>query len=227
MTTLVEIPALGCDAGLYEPFNAALGLDTKVIVAVANRMAMCAEQILSNAPNEFFLLGTSFGGRVAMETAVRAPDRVKALIIIGAGPGGVADPSAGLRRSERVRGAEFEMVLKEMGDIVSHLPGPHGPSTMEAFREMSRKGGAERFALQSDAMAHRIDLLPQLKKIACPVLCLWGEHDQYSPAETAHTIAAAVPHGRSVIMKDCGHFPTLEYPRDAANVVSGFLSLAH
>jgi len=227
MTTLVEIPALGCDAGLYESFNAALGLDTKVIVAVANRMLMCAEQILSNAPDEFFLLGTSFGGRVAMETAVRAPDRVKALIIIGAGPGGVADPSVGLKRSERVRGAEFEMVLKEMGDIVSHLPGPHGPSTMEAFRAMSRKGGAERFALQSDAMAHRTDLLPQLKKIACPVLCLWGEHDQYSPAETAHTIAAAVPHGRSVIMKDCGHFPTLEYPRDAANVVSGFLSLAH
>lgn len=225
MTTLVEIPALGCDEGLYQPFNKVLSLDTKVVVAVANRMAMCVEQVLANAPQEFFLLGTSFGGRVALETAVRAPERVKALIIIGAGPGPVVDPSAGLKRSERVRGSEFEAVLKEMGDIVSHLPGPQGPSTMEAFRSMSRKGGAERFALQSDAMAHRTDLVPKLKSIMCPVLCLWGEHDQYSHAETARTIAAAVSRGRSVVIKDCGHFPTLEYPDEAAATVKGFLSL--
>lgn len=226
MTTLIEIPALGCDAGLYEPYNIALNLETKVIVAVANRMRMCAEQILANAPDEFYLLGTSFGGRVAMETAVLAPERVKALIIIGASPGGVADPAAGLKRSERVRGSEFETVLREMGDIVSHLPGPQGPDTMDAFRAMSRKGGAERFALQSDAMAHRVDLQPKLKTITCPVLCLWGEYDQYSPAETAHKIAESVPQGRSVIMQDCGHFPTLEYPQDSANVVAGFLALA-
>ncbi|MBG1232788.1 alpha/beta fold hydrolase [Aestuariivirga litoralis] len=226
MTLLLEIPALGCDEGLYETFNAALGLETKVVVASGSRMDACVDQVLAQAPKEFFLLGTSFGGRVALETAVASPERVKVLIIIGAGAGPVVDQAAGLKRSERVRGTEFEVVLKEMGDIVSHLPGPRGPETMEAFRAMSRKGGPERFALQSDAMAHRTDLWPLLSKITCPVLCLWGEHDQYSPAETAMKIATSVPRGTAVLIKDCGHFPTLEYPEETARSVAGFLSIS-
>jgi pimeloyl-ACP methyl ester carboxylesterase len=226
MTPLVEIPAMGCDEGLYESFNKALGLETKVIVVAASHMEACVDQVLAQAPKEFFLLGTSFGGRVALEVAVAVPERVKALIIIGSGPGAVADRAAGLKRSARVRGTEFETVLKEMGDMASHLPGPRGHQTMEAFRAMSREGGAERFALQSDAMAHRTDLRPRLKEITCPVLCLWGEYDQFSPAETAHQIATAVPHGRSILIKDCGHFPTLEYPGEAAQTVAGFLSIS-
>ena len=224
MFPLIEIPALGCDEGLYAPFNKLLGLETQCIVASQDRMAANVAQVLNEAPAEFFLLGTSFGGRVAMEVAVAAPQRVKALIVIGASPGPAADQTAGLKRAARVRGNEFEAVLKEMGDIVSHLPGPGGVETMEAFRAMSRKGGAERFARQSDAMTHRSDLWPQMKAVTCPVLCLWGEHDQYTAAETAGKIVTVVPNGRNIILKECGHFPTLEYPEESARIVRNFLT---
>ena len=223
MLTLIQIPALGCDAGLYAPFNAALGVQGKTIVAVANRMAGCVEQVLASAPRDFILMGTSFGGRVAMETALAAPARVKGLILIGAGPGPVVDQAAGLKRSARVRGAEFEEVLQEMGDIISHLPGPRGPQTMEAFRAMSRKLGPENFALQSDALAYRTDLWPRMGEIKCPVLCLWGDHDQYTSAEVGQKISVAVPHGQCVILPACGHFPILEYPAEAARVVREWL----
>jgi pimeloyl-ACP methyl ester carboxylesterase len=223
MLPLIQIPALGCDAGLYAPFNAALGIKGETIVAVANRIAGCVRQVLAQAPPEFILMGTSFGGRVAMETALAAPAWVKGLIIIGAGPGPVVDQAAGLKRSARVRGREFENVLREMGDIISHLPGPRGPQTMEAFRAMSRKLGPENFALQSDALAYRADLWPRMGEIKCPVLCLWGEHDQYTSAEVGQKIAVAVPHGQCVILPDCGHFPTLEYPAEAARVVKNWM----
>jgi len=95
--------------------------------------------------------------------------------------------------------------------------------TMEAFRAMSRKLGPENFALQSDALAYRTDLWPRMGEIMCPVLCLWGDHDQFSPPETANKIASAVPHGQSVILPDCGHFPTLEYPAEAAAAVREWL----
>ncbi len=226
MTTLVEIPALGCDQRLYAPFNAQVGRKTQCIVPVADRFDGCVEHILTEAPKEFFLIGTSFGGRAAIETTLAAPKRVKALIIIGAGPGPVADHASGQRRSERVRRGELELVLKEMGDIVSHLPGPRGNETMQAFRMMGREMGAEKFAQQSDAMACREDLWPRMKEIACPVLCLWGDHDQYSPHETAHKIAASVQHGQIVVVADCGHFPTLEYPAETAHAVAGFLSIS-
>ena len=223
MFALIQVPALGCDQGLYAPFNAQLGLQTQTLIPIANRIAGCVEQVLAQAPDEFILLGTSFGGRVAMETALAAPKRVKGLIIIGAGPGPVADQAGGLLRSARVRGAEFENVLTEMGDIISHLPGPRGVETMQAFRSMSRHMGAENFALQSDSLAYRTDLWPRMAEIICPVLCLWGEHDQYSGSAVGQKIAAAVPNGKCVVLPDCGHFPTLEYPEESARIVKDWL----
>jgi pimeloyl-ACP methyl ester carboxylesterase len=224
MLPFIQIPALGCDADLYAPFNAALGVHGQTVIAVADRMAGCVAQVLAQAPSEFVLMGTSFGGRVAMETTLAAPGRVEGLIIIGAGPGPVVDQAGGLKRSARVRGGAFENVLQEMGDIISHLPGPRGAETMEAFRAMSRNLGPEKFALQSDALAHRTDLWPRMGDIQCPVLCLWGDHDQFSPPETADKIAKAVRHGQSVLLPNCGHFPTLEYPGEAAAVVQRWLS---
>jgi pimeloyl-ACP methyl ester carboxylesterase len=77
-------------------------------------------QVLKQAPERFVILGTSFGGRVAMELTLAAPERVSGLVVIGARPGPVADARAGVRRSERLRGGEFEQVITEMG-ISSHI----------------------------------------------------------------------------------------------------------
>lgn len=225
MTTLVQIPALGCNEQLYAKTKPLLpnAMVQSVIVPVADRMAACVDQVLAQAPEQFVLLGTSFGGRVAMETALAAPDLVQGLIIIGAGPGPVADQADGFKRSARMRGSEFEAVLSEMGDIISHLPGPNGVSTMNAFRDMSRAMGPYNMALQSDALAYREDLWPRLAEIKCPVLCIWGDNDQYTAPDVGRKIAASVPYGQFEELADCGHFPTLEYPRETADLISNWL----
>jgi pimeloyl-ACP methyl ester carboxylesterase len=225
VTSFIQIPALGCNGQLYAEINNLLpaGLDPEVIIPIADRMAGCVEHVLKHATHQCILLGTSFGGRVAMEVTLAAPSRVKGLIVIGAGPGPVADQPSGLARSARIRGGEFENVLAEMGKIISHLPGPRGASTMNAFREMSRAMGAENMALQSDALAYREDLWPRLGEIKCPALCLWGDHDQYTSADVGRKIAAIVQNGSFVELNECGHFPTLEYPMETAQVISNWL----
>ncbi len=223
---LVQIPALGCDHGLYEGFDAALSpaIMASTCVAVADRMEKCVAQVLAQAPEQFVLMGTSFGARVAMEVTLAAAARVPGLILIGSGPGPALDPAAGLKRGARARGGEFEAVLNEMGDMISHLPGPRGAETMAVFRVMSRLMGPDKFAQQSDAMAHRADLWPRMQEITCPVLCLWGAQDQFAPVAIGHKIAAAVPDGQCVVLENCGHFPTLEYPKESAEIVAAFLS---
>jgi hypothetical protein len=52
-----------------------------------------------------------------------APERVQGLVIIGAGVGVAADPAAGIKSAERLRCGEFEQVVTDMADMVSHLPG--------------------------------------------------------------------------------------------------------
>ncbi len=226
MTNLIMIPAFGCDERLYASVTPRLPSNvlSSVIIADADSFAGAVEQVLAQAPERFVILGTSFGGRVALETALAAPERVSGLVVIGSGPGPVADPRAGFRRSERLRAGEAEQVVAEMGEMISHLPGPNGASTRDAFIEMCRDVGAGVMTRQSDALARRVDLRPRLSEVACPALLLWGVHDRFSPAADGLQMSAAMPRGRYVELADCGHFPTLEYPEETAAALSHWLT---
>lgn len=225
MTNLVMIPAFGCDERLYAPIAPLLPSNVLATTLVADfdSIESSAEHVLAQAPERFVVLGTSFGGRVALQTALSAPERVDGLIVIGSGPGPVADPKAGWRRSERLRAGEAEAVMAEMGDMISHLPGPNGPATREAFIEMCRTVGTDAMTRQSDALAKRIDLRPRLKEIACPALLLWGAEDKFSATADGRAMAAAMPKGRYVELAGCGHFPTLEYPEETAAAISQWM----
>lgn len=226
MIEMVLIPALGCDARLYAPILPLLPKSVGVETVIPDRdsFADCVEQVLSMAPENFVILGTSFGGRVAMELALIAPERLRGLVVIGAGPGPVADPVAGRRRSERLRGGLFEQVVTEMAAIISYVPGPNGIATQHAFKAMARTQGALLMARQSDALAKRTDLWPRLEEIACPSLMLWGERDPFSPAADGLRMAGAIGQGRYVELAECGHFPTLEYPEESAAAIGHWLA---
>jgi pimeloyl-ACP methyl ester carboxylesterase len=226
MHSLVLIPAFGCDERLYTPQIAALreGFDVCVIVGTEKRYSAMVDEVLAEAPERFAILGTSMGGRLALEVMLAAPKRVSGLVIIGAGAGPTVDPALGMRRSARIRGGEKQQVLIEMGDMVSHLPGPNGPATREAFITMGQEMDPMTLARQSDALAHREDLWGRLGEIECPVLCLWGVHDKFGPAADGRRIATAVKHGKYVELPECGHFPTLEYPDEATEILSKWLA---
>ena len=180
MTNLVMIPAFGCDERLYAGVAPHLPSDVLVstLIADGESFASCVQQVLAQAPEAFVILGTSFGGRVALETALAAPGRVKGLIVIGSGPGPVADPRAGLRRSERLRAGEARQVATEMGDIIAHMDGPNGAAARDCFIAMCEAVGAQVMTRQSDALAQRADLRPRLSEVTCPALMLWGVHDR-------------------------------------------------
>jgi pimeloyl-ACP methyl ester carboxylesterase len=225
MTNLVMIPAFGCDGRLYELIAPHLPSNvlTSTIICDEDSFAASVEQVLARAPQQFVILGTSFGGRVALETALAAPDRVKGLVVIGSGPGPVADQRAGLRRSERLRAGEAEQIAAEMGDMIAHMEGPNGPAAREAFIEMCSTVGPHVITRQSDALAHRADLRPRLGEVTCPALMLWGAYDKFSPAADGLRMAAAMPKGRYVEIADCGHFPSVEYPEETAAAIDHWM----
>ncbi len=228
MTALVLIPALGCNGQLYAEITPALSAQFTVTthIPTASRYDGMVKDLLSHAPEKFIILGASMGGRLALESTLAAPDRVKGLIIIGSGPGPVADQQAGLRRSARIRGTEFKAVIAEMAAIIAHLPGPNGEKTRDGFMRMADEVGAETTASQSDALAHRTDRWPDLANITCPTLFLWGDQDQFSPSEDAVRMNGLVKGSRCAIIPDCGHFPSLEYPEKSAAIILEWLNQA-
>jgi pimeloyl-ACP methyl ester carboxylesterase len=226
MTELVMIPAFGCDEGLYArllPHLPPNVLCTTVLVD-GGTMAQCVEQVLARAPATFVVLGTSFGGRVALETALAAPERVSGLIVIGSSAGPVADPQAGQRRSSRLRAGEADQVVAEMAAMIAHMDGPRGQAACDAFAEMSRRVGSGVMVRQSDVLAKRGDLWPRLAEVSCPALMLWGKHDKFAAAADGRRMAAAMARGSYAELPDCGHFPSLEYPEETAVAIDRWLA---
>jgi pimeloyl-ACP methyl ester carboxylesterase len=124
-----------------------------------------------------------------------------------------------LRRSERMRGGEYDIVISEMARMVAHEAGPRGAQTRDEFKRMARELGPDITARQSDALAYREDRWDDLMSIPTPVLCLWGAHDQFSPAADGQRLAKSVQRGTYVELPACGHFPTLEYPAETAEAI--------
>ena len=226
MQTLVMIPALCCDEGLYEEVADALSdiVSLQIIIPYESTFAACAEKVLGEVDGDFIIMGTSFGGHVAREIALAAPQRVKGLWIIGAGPGAIADPKAGYERSARLRDGRAEDVYQQFFKMITHLPGERGPEAADMFLTMARRSDPLKIALQADALASRLDRWNDLNRIACPTLLLWGVHDQFAPARDALRMAGLIPHARYVEIADCGHLPTLETPEEVIDAARHWLS---
>ena len=223
--TLVMIPALCCDEALYAGATEALGdlVETRTLVVAASTFADCGAQILDQCAGPLIVLGTSFGGHVARELALNAPERIRGLCIIGAGASAVADPAGGRIRGERLRTGRQEEVYGAFAKIITHLPGPRGAGARDVFLAMARRGDPERAALQNDALLGRVDRWDDLARIACPSLLLWGRHDQFAPASDGLRMAGLIPGARYVEIADCGHLPTLEAPDEAYGAIRHWL----
>jgi pimeloyl-ACP methyl ester carboxylesterase len=225
MNTLILLPAFGCDARLYAPQIKALEPSFRIqtIIPSTDRYERMVTEVLQQAPNQFAILGTSMGGRLALEVTLASPERVTGLCVIGAGAGPVADQKAGLRRSARIRGGERQQVVKEMADMISHMAAPRGAATRQAFIDMAMEMDVEQLARQSDALAHRVDRWDDLEDVEALTLCLWGEHDKFSPGDDGLRMAEAVDMGSFIEFPNCGHFPTLEYPDEATEAIAMWL----
>ena len=220
MTPVVLIPALLCDNALYDAVLAALGggIEPHVLTSPMPVMGDSVADILDRAPPLFALVGTSYGGNLALEGALAAPERVSALWLMGCDPGGPAvggpDLAAGLE-------ATPDAVIGMLAGLVVH--GDH-VAAASVFRAMAGRVGGAAGAAQARALQGRGAVTPRLGELRMPALVLWGENDALVPAATGRTLADALPHGHFHALPRCGHLPTLEQPEACAALFGEFLN---
>lgn len=171
-------------------------------------------------PARFALVGTSYGGNLAMEIALAAPARVIALWLMGCDP---AAPHAGgsdlVGRLEAAPDAVFDL----LAGLVVHKAAVTQAAT---FKAMAKRVGGSAGAAQARALGVRREKSSRLSALTMPAFVLWGNEDALVPVAIGRALAAALPQAQFEVFEGCGHLPTLETPVESAASFTRFLSAA-
>ncbi len=165
------------------------------------------------------LVGVSLGSHTAIDAAVAAPERVSALVAVGARTG--VPPTEVLRR-----GWEQVDELYEAGDVAGAVElelrmwvdGPNrGPDAVDpAVREKVRDMNAALFA-RDDTEGEEIRLEPpaagRLGELRVPTLVVVGDQDVPDVLAAANVLTSGIPGARKAVIPDAAHVPNMERPK--------------
>lgn len=215
----IFIPALLCDEAMYREVIVTLGnaVDATVMISPMPRLEDSVADILARAPATFVLAGTSYGGNLAIELALAAPERVTALWLMGCDPRapqpGGPDLAGGLE-------AAPDAVIDKLSGVVVNKEATAAAAT---FKAMAHRLGGAAGAAQARAVASRREATSRLARLKMPTLVLWGQDDAPIPVSIGRALAAGLPDARFHAVANCGHLPTLEKPVESAARFGEFL----
>jgi pimeloyl-ACP methyl ester carboxylesterase len=152
------------------------------------------------------ICGNSLGGHVGVQLAVRAPQRIRGLVLTGSG--GLFERSFARVSSHPPRGWVRDRIAEIFFDP-RHV-------TEDLVDDVIRIIGIRRNArdlLSIAKSAKRDNVADRLPQVKCPVLLVWGRQDTVTPPEVAEELLRGLPHREIVWLDQCGHVPMVEHPR--------------
>jgi proline iminopeptidase len=189
------------------------------------------------------VLGHSWGALLALEYAIRHPERVSHLILMNPAPVSTADFTQFRKERleklggdlDRLRAVQASDAYREGNpDAVAayyrilYKPGLQRPEDLRKLIESLRASFTKEGTLKARAIEVRLvndtwmsngyDLRPKLERLKIPTLVIYSDHDLVPAAAAAH-IARAIPNARMVTLKACGHFSYLECPAPVRNEI--------
>jgi pimeloyl-ACP methyl ester carboxylesterase len=147
------------------------------------------------------LIGTSLGGWIAAELAVRNQSRLASLTLVCAvgitANGKPIDDIFRMPVEENLRRfyADPERAARRFGDMA------------KIDAELYAKNRATVARLAYHPRFHNPGLAKWLHRITVPTLLVWGDKDGLVPPEFGEAYHAAIPRSRFVVLEDAGHAP--------------------
>ena len=189
-----------------------------------------AETLAQALPEGSVLCGWSLGGLLAMQTAALAPQRFKALILVGS--------TARFTQAEDWPHAQPADLLSLFSAALANSPVDvlqrfvnllnHGDTQARTIsRMMSEQLLAAPLPERPTLLAgldwlRSVDLRSQLTRITTPTLLVHGEHDLLMPLPAAQTLAQQLPEARLEVMPGAAHTPFLHDPDSFARHLGDF-----
>ena len=193
------------------------------------------------------IVGTSMGGRIALEVALNYPERVSRLVVVNA---------LGLGRP-KIQPYYPMMLVPRVGETLLHgmrhglrwAPSPvirrfaarfigakgdlektMSDEYLDDLREMyAAEGypGAYLATVRSIASPRSylgaLDVSGRLDRIKVPVLIIWGANDPLFPVAHAERAHSLLPSSKLAIIQGAGHTPQAEKPEEFNRQLAAFL----
>ena len=200
--------------------------DTYAVDDFVSLVNQFMEQLgIVNAP----LVGHSMGGTVSLAVAIRYPERVSKVVVVGSPM--VGSSLAPLLKLSGYRPIAF-LLFNMMSPFRAFMKyyysrqicsDPRFPDMMD--RDLSRTT-LESF-LRSIASLRRTDLRPMLSQIKIPALGMFGDKDKIVNPLQWQPMLAGIPHAAIERFPNAGHFPMLEEPNAFSQKLKAFLDEAN
>jgi proline iminopeptidase len=194
------------------------------------------------------LLGHSWGGLLAMEYALRHPERVSHLILLNTCPASYEDfqlfeqrlaarDPADIERMDALEAtpayAEGDLETRAAYYRIYFQMTLRPPELLDRLVAHLEVGWTRESVLTVRTTVARLfpetverqgyDLLPALTRLRIPTLIVHGDYD-FIPLVCVEHIATAIPGARLVMLRDCGHFSYIERPDEVRAALTEFLS---
>jgi pimeloyl-ACP methyl ester carboxylesterase len=203
-----DLPGFGLSQPLAGPYY------------IAEMVAFVEDFARALGLNQFYLMGHSFGGGIALHYTLKNPSQIRKLVL-------VSSLCLGKEISWWVRFFSSPFFCLSLGhamvglfECVKKIAGFFGPwEIIEPVTRASVHIGSR----ISTITEQTIVLLSQLSEIVAPTLVVWGENDPIVPFAHAYSAAKRIPDCRVKVFADCGHSVYRDRLNDFSNELTGFL----
>ncbi|MEE4453083.1 alpha/beta hydrolase [Novosphingobium resinovorum] len=169
------------------------------------------------------VLGWSLGCSVAINAAAAFPERIAALVLVGAPDPARPVAVEALRRRQAEYAAldEDELARRARADLAAQLAPDFADDAaiLDALVADRMASSLRAQVAVIDAYATRPDLLAAARRVRAPAALVTGAHDRISPPEAGAAMAAALGTGPLRIVPDAGHYIAAERPAALAQAV--------
>lgn len=225
LETLASLRSAGYRAIAYDHRGHGASPDVPAPWSIADLADDLAGLLDALAVDRACLVGHSMGGRAMFSFALDHPERITALVAVGAhseAPHSVyRDILAGIREVTMREGIQgFRTSFEAAGEIPDRVR--TDPDFAARFEGWFRLNRPDMIAAALDAILAMPTLTPRLPEIRVPMLSVVGERDLHF-RELADRYATLVGRCRTTIVPATGHYPMVDAHAPFAARLIGFL----